>query len=203
VSFLTLTSGIVAVLLLALASMFWLILRDAMSKEAAAVIPERTRSLIARAKDRLPEEARPRWEEEWPAGFAEAIEKRPVWALREAISLYRGARRIAAELEPAVASAGRDSGVTSPTSSPFAGMTSYARLIARLRRGFHAARQTAVTRSVAWILNASNAIWRVQRTFLEAVNTAAPPSLRFWLELLAGIGALVSVALSGLRLLGL
>jgi hypothetical protein len=100
---LSLAISILGLVLLVFGSVILLILRDAMTKEAAAVIPERTRSLIERAKNRLPEEARPRWEEEWPAGFAEAIEKRPVWALREAISLYRGARRIAVEMEPAPA----------------------------------------------------------------------------------------------------
>ena len=130
-SLLTLVTSILAVLLFPLAWVLWLILRDAMNKEAAAVIPERTRSLIERAKNRIPEEARPRWEEEWPAGFAEAIEKRPVWALREAISLYRGARKIAAELEPAVASAGGHKGMARPAISSVEGGT-VARVIARL-----------------------------------------------------------------------
>jgi hypothetical protein len=82
-----------------------MVLKDAAKKEAAAVLPECTRSLIRRAQNRLPEEARTRFEEEWPAGFEESIEKRPAWALAQAVSLYRGARQIAAELEPAPASA--------------------------------------------------------------------------------------------------
>lgn len=76
-SFPALVMSFMAILLIPLAWVSWLIPRDAMNKEAAAVIPERTRSLLERAKNRLPEEARPRWEEEWPTGFAEAIEKRP------------------------------------------------------------------------------------------------------------------------------
>jgi hypothetical protein len=84
-----------------------LILKSAVNKEAEAVLPATTRSLIDRARKKLPEEARPRWEEEWPAGFDLAIEKRPIWALREAISLYRGARNMARAYEPAPARIGR------------------------------------------------------------------------------------------------
>lgn len=88
-----LASGFLAVL--------WLVGKSAVTQEASNVLPDATRRLIDRTKDRLPEEARSRYEEEWPAGFDEAIEKRPIWAFREAVSLYLGARQIARELEPA------------------------------------------------------------------------------------------------------
>jgi hypothetical protein len=84
---------------------FFLIVKAAVSQEAASVLPEATRNLLERAKDRLPEEGRARWEEEWPAAFERAIEKRPIWAFREAISLYLGSRRIAKALQPAAAPA--------------------------------------------------------------------------------------------------
>jgi Na+-translocating ferredoxin:NAD+ oxidoreductase RnfG subunit len=67
----------------ALLGALWLVLKAAVSQEAASVLPAATRSLLHRAKMRLPLEAQPRWEEEWPAGFHNAIEKRPIWALRE------------------------------------------------------------------------------------------------------------------------
>jgi len=91
----------------ALLATLWLVLKAAVSQEAAAVIPEASRSLLKRAKERLPLDAQPRWEEEWPAGFEQAIERRPIWALREALSLYLGAGRIARELEPSTVVAGR------------------------------------------------------------------------------------------------
>lgn len=101
--------AILSLLLLALVSAIVLVLRDAATKEAAAVLPECTRNVIERARDRLPEDARARFEEEWPAGFEDAIERRPAWALMQAISLYRGAGQIARVLEPATApTSGRD-----------------------------------------------------------------------------------------------
>ena len=100
-----------SLLFLAFVSAIVLVLKDAATKEAAAVLPECTRSVIDRARKRLPEDARKRFEEEWPAGFEEAIERRPAWALMQAISLYRGAGQIARVLEPATASnSGRGSG---------------------------------------------------------------------------------------------
>jgi hypothetical protein len=81
-----------------------LVLKDAASKEAAAIIPACTRNLIDRAKCQLPDGERERWEEEWLAGFEKAIEERPVWALFQAISNLRGARQIARQLQPAPAS---------------------------------------------------------------------------------------------------
>ncbi|HWO83597.1 MAG TPA: hypothetical protein VNM38_07395 [Solirubrobacterales bacterium] len=88
---------------------FWLVLKAAMNQEAASVVPAMTRGLLTRARARLPQDAQPRWEEEWPAGFEEAIEKRPIWAMRQAMSLYAGAGRIARELEPATEAAGKAS----------------------------------------------------------------------------------------------
>jgi len=84
----------------------WLVIKAAVNQEAASVVPGITKSLLEQAKSQLPSDAQPRWEEEWPAGFKAAIEKRPIWALREAFSLYVGARRIARSLEPATAPAG-------------------------------------------------------------------------------------------------
>ena len=95
-----------SLLLLVVGATIFLVLKDAAAKEAAAVLPECTRNLISRAKDQLPEGARERFEEEWLAGFEEAIEKRPAWALAQAISLYRGARQISRELKPAPAPSG-------------------------------------------------------------------------------------------------
>ena len=83
-----------------------LVLKSAATKEAEAILPTATRGFIDRARDRLPAGARPRWEEEWPAGFQEAIEKRPLWALREAIYLYMSAARVARALEPVPAKTG-------------------------------------------------------------------------------------------------
>jgi len=106
VSILTIAVAIGSLSILALITALLLVLKDAANKEAAAVIPECTRSLIRKAQGALPEEARTRFEEEWSAGFEEAIEKRPAWALVQAISLYRGARQISRELKPALASPG-------------------------------------------------------------------------------------------------
>jgi len=88
-------------------AVLWLVGKSAVTQEASNVLPDATRRLIGRAKNRLPEDARKRYEEEWPAGFEEAIEKRPIWAFREAVSLHHGARRIARELEPTPVPAGR------------------------------------------------------------------------------------------------
>lgn len=88
-------------------AVLWLVGKSAVTQEASNVFPDATRSLIVRAMDRLPEDARKRYEEEWLAGFEEAIEKRPIWAFREAVSLYRGAGRIARELAPAPEPAAR------------------------------------------------------------------------------------------------
>jgi hypothetical protein len=90
-----------------LVAVLWLVGKSAVTQEASNVLPDATRTLIDRAKNRLPEEARQRYEEEWPAGFEEAIEKRPIWAFREAVSLYRGAGRIARALEPSPEFVGR------------------------------------------------------------------------------------------------
>lgn len=98
---------IVGLFISGLLLVLWWVSKSAVTQEASNVLPDATRSLVDRAMNRLPEDARRRYEEEWPAGFEEAIEKRPIWAFREAVSLYRGARRIARALEPTPAVRGR------------------------------------------------------------------------------------------------
>lgn len=103
---LDLVLAVVGLLGVAVLAVLWLVVKTAASQEAASVVPGVTKRVLTQAKSQLPSDAQPRWEEEWPAGFEVAIEKRPLWALREALSLYVGARRIARELEPATAPAG-------------------------------------------------------------------------------------------------
>lgn len=197
-SLLTLATSIVAVLLVPLAWVFWLILRDAMNKEAAAVIPERTRSLIERAKNRLPEEARPRWEEEWPAGFADAIDKRPVWALREAISLYRGARKIAAELKPAVAPASSHKGMARPAISSVKARATYAKLIARLRIWLGPSYFETPNRTLAWAFNAIDRAVVALLKPVAALATSSAPLRAFRWTLALGSTVVVAILITQL-----
>jgi hypothetical protein len=81
------------------------VLRRMALKELEASVPGVSRYLLQRAVQRLPAEHREDIEEEWRAGLGDAIDKRPLWALMEVTSLYMGAGRIAAELEPTAAPA--------------------------------------------------------------------------------------------------
>lgn len=114
---LTIATAIGSLLVLALIGALLLVLKDAANKEAAAIIPEFTRSLIRKAQEVLPEEARARFEEEWSAGFEEAIEKgRPGRSCKR--SRFTGARGRSPgnwnRLWPHPVRAGQDGGASQP-----------------------------------------------------------------------------------------
>jgi hypothetical protein len=87
------------------AVLFWVI-RALVTQEVAHIVPALTYDLLRRAAERLPDEHREHLLEEWRAEIEDMAEKRPLLALSEAVSLHRGARRIARELEPASVPAG-------------------------------------------------------------------------------------------------
>jgi hypothetical protein len=93
--------GIIGIAASVLLGLIFALLRGLLSKEVEASLPAISRNLLLRAAHRLPEEHRERFLEEWNAEFAEAIRGRPLWAVLQAASLYRSARKIAAELQPA------------------------------------------------------------------------------------------------------
>ena len=95
----TIALGGAALLAAGLLALAWLILRTAVTKEIEAVLPILMTWLLRRARDKLPEEERDRWEEEWGAGFGPAMETRPIWGFREALCLYLSAARVARTLE--------------------------------------------------------------------------------------------------------
>ena len=101
--------AIVLIVGITLGSLLWRALGRVISNELEAAIAELAQGLLEKAIARAPEDHRPRLEEEWMAGLRDPLEKRPLWALVQAASLWQRAGRIAAELEPApvLASPGR------------------------------------------------------------------------------------------------
>jgi hypothetical protein len=93
--------AIVLIVGIALGSVLWRALGKVIGNELEVAIPELAQGLLEKAIARSPEEHRPRLEEEWTAGLKDSLEKRPLWALAQAASLYLKAGRIAAELKPA------------------------------------------------------------------------------------------------------
>lgn len=118
--------AILVVLGIALGSLLWRVLGKVLGNELEAAVPELAQGLLEKAVERIPAEHRPRLEEEWTAGLKGSLQKRPLWALLQAVSLYQKAGHIAAELEPAPVSVhGNESGGEgSQSSSRFSGIAS-------------------------------------------------------------------------------
>jgi len=199
-SFIAVMLAIGALLLLAVVTAIMLVLKDAAAKEAAAVLPECTRNLIGRAKDQLPEGARQRFEEEWLAGFEEAIERRPAWALVQAISLYRGARQISRELKPA----------TAPSGAGRTAWSSFATGTAKLSEWASTARNSRPRRWATRIADAISEMVPPQarktfspRTLLGALILYTPLVLRviFGIPLFSAAGAIFTIGCLGMALL--
>ncbi len=93
--------AIVLIVGIALGSVLWRVLGKVIDNELEVAIPELARGLLEKAIARIPEDHRLRLEEEWTAGLKDPLEKRPLWALVQAASLWQKAGRIATELEPA------------------------------------------------------------------------------------------------------
>lgn len=91
---------------IALGSVLWRAIGKLVSNELEAVVPELADGLLKKAIQRLPVEYRDRLAEEWSAGLRDSLGERPLLALAQAASLYKEARRIAAELEPSTVPAG-------------------------------------------------------------------------------------------------
>lgn len=96
---LTLLGGLLSLFLLVLG---W-ILQALAGKEAEAAIQALTADLLRRAERRLPAGQRARFAEETRAGLLRFSERRPLWALLQAVSLYVAAvsRRLVDEFETA------------------------------------------------------------------------------------------------------
>jgi DNA-binding transcriptional ArsR family regulator len=94
---LTLLGGLLSLALLVL---FW-VLQALAGKEAEAIVQSLASDLLRRTERRLPVGQRARFSEETRAGLLRFSEKRPAWALIQALSLFLSARggRLAEEFE--------------------------------------------------------------------------------------------------------
>ncbi len=93
--------AIVLIVGITLGSLLWRVLGRVIDNELEVAIPELAQGLLEKAIARIPEDHRPRLEEEWTAGLKDPLEKQPLWALIQAASLWQKAGRIATELKPA------------------------------------------------------------------------------------------------------
>lgn len=161
-----------------------------LSSELEAAIPELAKGMLQKAIERLPEESRERFAEEWAAGLKVPLEKQPLVALAQAISLYQRARRIAAELEPSTVSVQGEAGDGRPPRR-FGGV----RGLPRVRFGFSPKRAWWAAMDIARLyaifsgVSPDEMVLRTARTLAIVLG-------------LAGLLLVVLIGYFGLRLLG-